>query len=74
MYHAKDAQALMLVRMALGLVHLGKGTMTLNAYHSDRQLMCPVSVAALTIVSFAFLAKNCSFFLILKSLYFETVF
>jgi 26S proteasome regulatory subunit N1 len=29
--------------------------MTLNPYHSDRQLMCPVSVAALMIVAFAFL-------------------
>ena len=67
-YHAKDAQSLMLVRIAQGLTHMGnsltaithsrfagKGTMTLNAYHSDRQLMCPVSVAALMIVCFAFL-------------------
>lgn len=37
----------MLVRIAQGLNHMGKGTMTLNALHSDRQLMCPTSAAAL---------------------------
>jgi len=58
-YHQKDPQWLMLVRIAQGLTHMGKGTMTLTPYHSDRQLMCPVSVAALLILCFTFLdAKN----------------
>lgn len=39
---------------------MGKGTMTLSPYHSDRQLMSNVSVAALLIVAYSFLdAKNC---------------
>lgn len=30
-----------------GLVHLGKGTLTIGPYHCDRSLMSPVSVAGL---------------------------
>ena len=32
-YHAKDQNNLFMVRIAQGLVHLGKGTLTLNPYH-----------------------------------------
>merc|ERR1711923_543120 len=46
-YHAKDSNNLFMVRVAQGLVHLGKGTLTLNPYHSDNQLLSPVSVAGL---------------------------
>ena len=38
-----------------GLVHLGKGTLTLNPFHSDRQLMSPVAVAGLMSVLVAML-------------------
>lgn len=53
-YHAKDPNNLFMVRIAQGLTHLGKGTMTLSPYHSDRQLMSPVAVAGLmaTLISF----------------------
>lgn len=53
-YHAKDQNNLFMVRIAQGLCHLGKGTMTLSPFHSDRQLMNPVAVAGLmaTLVSF----------------------
>ncbi|XP_066158811.1 26S proteasome non-ATPase regulatory subunit 2 [Euwallacea fornicatus] len=53
-YHAKDPNNLFMVRIAQGLTHLGKGTLTLSPYHSDRQLMNPVAVAGLlaTIVGF----------------------
>lgn len=53
-YHAKEANNLFMVRIAQGLTHLGKGTLSLSPYHSDRQLMCPVAVAGLlaTVVSF----------------------
>jgi len=54
-YYHKDQTSLMLVRMAQGMCHMGKGTMTLNPFHSDRQLMSPASVAALLSVCFAFL-------------------
>lgn len=53
-YHAKDPNNLFMVRIAQGLIHLGKGTMTLSPYHSDRQIMSPVAVAGLmaTLISF----------------------
>merc|ERR1712083_956338 len=54
-YHAKDQNNLFMVRIAQGLVHLGKGTLTLNPFHSDRQLMSPVAVAGLMSVLVAML-------------------
>merc|ERR1719462_411809 len=54
-YHAKDSNNLFMVRVAQGLVHLGKGTLTLNPFHSDRQLMSPVAVAGLMAVLVAML-------------------
>lgn len=42
-----------------GLTHLGKGTLTLCPYHSDRQLMSQVAVAGLLTVLVSFLdVKN----------------
>ncbi|XP_069134068.1 26S proteasome non-ATPase regulatory subunit 2-like [Argopecten irradians] len=49
-YHAKDPNNLFMVRLAQGLAHLGKGTLTLCPYHSDRSLMSPVAVAGLMAV------------------------
>merc|ERR1712179_784956 len=46
-YHAKDPNNLFMVRLAQGLVHMGKGTLSLNPYHSDNQLLSPVAVAGL---------------------------
>ncbi|VDM95777.1 unnamed protein product [Thelazia callipaeda] len=57
-YHHKEQVSLMLVRLAQGLTHLGKGTMTLNPFHSDRQLMCPAAIAGLVTICFAFLDAN----------------
>uniref|UniRef100_A0A8C6MDD0 26S proteasome non-ATPase regulatory subunit 2 n=1 Tax=Nothobranchius furzeri TaxID=105023 RepID=A0A8C6MDD0_NOTFU len=58
-YHAKDPNNLFMVRLAQGLTHLGKGTLTLCPYHSDRQLMSPVAVAGLLTVLVSFLdVKN----------------
>lgn len=54
-YHAKDSNNLFMVRIAQGLVHMGKGTMTLNPFHSDNQLMSPVAVAGLLSCIVAFL-------------------
>lgn len=53
-YHAKDTNNLFMVRLAQGLAHMGKGTLTLSPYHSDRQLLNPTAVAGLfaTLVSF----------------------
>ena len=59
-YHAKDPKNLFMVRLAQGLTHLGKGTMTLSPYHSNRSLMSPVAVAGLLATCLAFLdSKTC---------------
>lgn len=63
-YHAKDPNNLFMVRIAQGLTHLGKGTLSLSPYHSDRQLMCPVAVAGLLATLVSFLdVKNSMYFL-----------
>ncbi|KAF7989442.1 hypothetical protein HCN44_008116 [Aphidius gifuensis] len=53
-FHAKDPNNLFMVRIAQGLTHLGKGTLTLSPYHSERQLLSPVALAGIlaTIVGF----------------------
>ncbi|XP_044252404.1 26S proteasome non-ATPase regulatory subunit 2-like [Tribolium madens] len=49
LYHAKNPFQLFMVRIAQGLVHMGKGTMTLNPLHTDRQLLDPVAMAGILI-------------------------
>eukprot|EP00232_Nephroselmis_pyriformis_P011581 CAMPEP_0182890528 /NCGR_PEP_ID=MMETSP0034_2-20130328/22707_1 /TAXON_ID=156128 /ORGANISM="Nephroselmis pyriformis, Strain CCMP717" /LENGTH=887 /DNA_ID=CAMNT_0025024083 /DNA_START=1 /DNA_END=2664 /DNA_ORIENTATION=- len=46
-YYYKEPSALFLVRVAQGLVHLGKGLLTLQPYHTDRQLLNNVGLAAI---------------------------
>ncbi|KAI4333922.1 hypothetical protein L6164_018673 [Bauhinia variegata] len=46
-YYYKDTSLLFCVRIAQGLVHLGKGLLTLNPYHSDRVLLSPTALAGL---------------------------
>ena len=52
-YYHKDAPGLHLVRVAQGLLHAGKGLVTLSPYHSDRQLLSPLSLASLLTLLFA---------------------
>ncbi|KAF1802464.1 armadillo-type protein [Mucor lusitanicus] len=52
-YH-KDASSLFMVRIAQGLLHMAKGTMTLNPFHTDRQIMSPVAIAGLMTSIIAF--------------------
>ncbi|RZC42288.1 PC rep domain containing protein, partial [Asbolus verrucosus] len=47
LYHAKNPFQLFMVRIAQGLVHMGKGTLTLNPLHTDRQLLDPVAMAGI---------------------------
>lgn len=69
-YHAKDPNNLFMVRIAQGLTHLGKGTLTISPYHSDRQLMSPVAVAGLLATLVSFLdVKNSKFLLLLLGKY-----
>ncbi|KAI4378486.1 hypothetical protein MLD38_015959 [Melastoma candidum] len=46
-YYYRDASLLFCVRIAQGLVHLGKGLLTLNPYHSERFLLSPTALAGL---------------------------
>lgn len=38
-YYYKEPTQLFLVRLAQGLVHSGKGLLSLNPYHTDKQLL-----------------------------------
>jgi 26S proteasome regulatory subunit N1 len=53
-YYHKEGNCLFMVRIAQGLVHMGKGTIGINPYHTDRQLMSRTAVCGLlaTLVSF----------------------
>lgn len=53
-YYYKEPDCLFMVRVAQGLVHLGKGTLGLGPFHCDRQIMSPVAVAALLSTILAF--------------------
>ncbi|CAO3583955.1 unnamed protein product [Absidia cylindrospora] len=46
-YYHKEPSSLFMVRIAQGLLHMAKGTMTLNPFHTDRQIMSPVALAGL---------------------------
>jgi len=46
-YHYKEPNRLFFVRIAQGLVFMGKGTMTLAPYHSDRSIMSHVALSGL---------------------------
>ncbi|KAI1436629.1 armadillo-type protein [Xylaria sp. CBS 124048] len=54
-YYHRDQESLFMVRIAQGLLHMGKGTMTLNPFHTERQILSRVSTAGLLAVSFAML-------------------
>lgn len=46
-YYHREQEALFMVRIAQGLVHLGKGTLSLSPFHSDRQVLDRVAAAGL---------------------------
>lgn len=59
-YYYKEPDCLFMVRIAQGLVHLGKGAMTVNPFFSDRGIMSRPAVAGLLTVLTAFTdAKGC---------------
>ncbi|KAI1423293.1 armadillo-type protein [Xylaria sp. FL1777] len=49
-YYHRDQESLFMVRIAQGLLHMGKGTITLNPYHTDRQILSRVSTGGLLAV------------------------
>lgn len=49
-YYHRDQSSLFMVRIAQGLLHMGKGTMSINPFHTDRQILSRVAAAGLLIV------------------------
>lgn len=59
-YYYKEPDCLFMVRIAQGLVHMGKGAMTVNPFFADRGIMSRPAVAGLLTVLTAFTdAKGC---------------
>lgn len=52
-YYHRDQSSLFMVRIAQGLLHMGKGTMSINPFHTDRQILSRVAAAGLLIVMVA---------------------
>ncbi|ORZ37891.1 armadillo-type protein [Catenaria anguillulae PL171] len=49
-YYNKDPSCLFMVRVAQGMVHMGKGTVTVNPYHTNRSLLSRVALGGLLTV------------------------
>lgn len=68
-YYHREKDSLFMVRIAQGLLHMGKGTMTLSPFHTDRQILSRVSAAGLLAVIVAmidakqFIAKDSHYLL-----------
>jgi 26S proteasome regulatory subunit N1 len=61
-YYSREPNCLFMVRIAQGMLHLGKGTMTLNPFHTDRQVLSRVSIAGLLPVLIAMMdGQQCTF-------------
>ena len=61
-YYHKEPDCLFIVRIAQGLVHMGKGTISINPFFMDRQIMSRTAVAGLLATITAFIdAKACKF-------------
>lgn len=70
-YYHKEPDCLFIVRIAQGLVNMGKGTITINPFFHDRQIMSRTAVAGLLSTLLAFTdAKSCEWY----SAYFVVVY
>jgi 26S proteasome regulatory subunit N1 len=49
-YYHRDQESLFMVRIAQGLLHMGKGTLSINPFHTDRQILSRVSAAGILAV------------------------
>ncbi|KAI7223194.1 26S proteasome regulatory subunit [Hortaea werneckii] len=62
-YYHRDANALFMVRIAQGLLHMGKGTMSINPFHTDRSVMSRVGAAGLLTVAVSLIDNPKAFIL-----------
>ena len=59
-YYHREPDALFIVRVAQGILHMGKGTVAINPFYSDRNIMNKNAIAGLLSTLLAFSdAKNC---------------
>jgi 26S proteasome regulatory subunit N1 len=49
-YYHREAECLFMVRIAQGLLHMGKGTLSINPFHTDRQVLSRVAAGGLLTV------------------------
>ncbi|KAL7274551.1 proteasome regulatory particle base subunit [Rhizina undulata] len=49
-YYHRDPNSLFMVRIAQGLLHMGKGTLSINPFHTDRTVLSRVATAGLLTV------------------------
>ncbi|KAK1759366.1 armadillo-type protein [Echria macrotheca] len=49
-YYHRDQDSLFMVRIAQGLLHMGKGTLSISPFHTDRQVLSPVAAGGLLAV------------------------
>ncbi|KAF2129419.1 26S proteasome non-ATPase-like protein regulatory subunit 2 [Dothidotthia symphoricarpi CBS 119687] len=49
-YYHRDPNALFMVRIAQGLLHMGKGTLSANPFHTERQVLSRVAASGLLTV------------------------
>lgn len=49
-FYSKEAGHIFCVRIAQGLLHMGKGLLTLHPFHSDRTLLCGPSLGAMLVL------------------------
>lgn len=54
-YYIKSPDSLFMVRVAQGILHLGKGTQTLSPFNTERSILSKVSLASLLTISVALL-------------------
>lgn len=62
-YYHRDANALFMVRIAQGLLHMGKGTLTINPFHTDRTVLSRVAAAGLLTVAISLIDNPKAFIL-----------
>ena len=62
-YYHRDANALFMVRIAQGLLHMGKGTLSLSPFHTERSVLSRVAAAGLLTVAISLIQDPKQFIL-----------
>lgn len=62
-YYHRNAHALFMVRIAQALLHMGKGTLSINPFHTDRTVLSRVATAGLLTVVMTLIDDSKAFLL-----------